>query len=247
MRYRSLMSMDGDPPSVTFREGLLPDHALMEVGGVPVYAGPAPWRGNHDLLVDEDGRTLAGIVYSVATAERAAILNMCARLPGRLVRYCVSPQLAADMLEHGTFDLDAVPRDWGEPGARVERFPEPLRPIRQLLRECFAGTRDREDVPPGLLEAAADYFKALGRADYLDEWPNGDVDRVEVVWAPKPVFPGLPSYFPSALRVELAQQFAEDIWLFRREGGEVVGVGLNHLDEILSGYGLALPAGVMGG
>jgi hypothetical protein len=56
MRYRSLLAVDGDPPSVTLSEGLLPDHALTQVGGTIVFAGPAPWPGNHDLLVDEDGR-----------------------------------------------------------------------------------------------------------------------------------------------------------------------------------------------
>jgi hypothetical protein len=241
MRYRSLLAVDGDPPSVTLSEGLLPDHAPTEVGGTIVFAGPAPWPGNHDLLVDEDGRAFAGIVYPVATAERAAVLRLCATFRGQLVRYCVSPKLAADLLEHNACEFTSLQRDWGDPAVPVEGFPDRLRPIRQMLRECLAGRRDLLDIPLDLRETAAHYFESIAQADYFAEWPGGDVDRVEVVWESKPVAPGLQSYFPSALQVELAQQFAEDIWFYRQKSGEVVGIGVNHLDEIVEEFGLELP------
>jgi hypothetical protein len=74
-----------------------------------------------------------------------------------------------------------------------------------MLRECLAGRRDLLDIPPNLREPAVRYFESIAQADYFAEWPAGDVDRVEVVWESRPVAPGLPSYFPSALQVELAQ------------------------------------------
>jgi hypothetical protein len=242
MRYRSLLMRDGQPPVVSLSEKLLVDYTPSEIGGMPVFAGPAPWRANHDLLIDDDRGTLAGIVYPVAAAERAAVANLCSRFPNQLVRYCVSPMFAADMLEQGIYDLDALPREWGDPSATVEGFPEPLRPIRQLLRECLAGRRERSAISPELMEIAARHFREIAKADYFAEWPGGDVDRVEIVWAPKSVLPGLPPFFPSALRVELAQHFAEDIWLYGRDDGALVGFGLNHLDELLEEFGLELPS-----
>lgn len=241
MRYRSLLMRDGQPPVVSLSEKLLPDHAPSEIGGVPVFAGPAPWRANHDLLVDDDRGTLAGIVYPVAAAERASVVNLFSHLPSGLVRYCVSPMFAAEMLEQGIFDLAALPREWGDPSVNVEVFPESLHPIRQLLRECLAGKRERSAISPELQKIAARHFRDIANADYISEWPGGDVDRVEVVWSPKSVLPGLPSFFPSALRVELAQHFAEDIWLYGQEDGALVGLGLNHLDEVLAEFSLVLP------
>ena len=48
------------------------------------------------------------------------------------------------------------------------------------------------------------------------------------------------------LRWQLAQQFAEDIWFYRRDNGDVVGIGLNHVDEVPAALDLALPAGIAG-
>jgi hypothetical protein len=76
---------------------------------------------------------------------------------------------------------------------------------------------------------------------------DGDLDRVEIVWLPRPLQPGLLPYILSTLRVQAAQQFAEDIWFYQRENENVVAVGLNHLDEVLETFGLELPAGLAGG
>src|SRR5258708_39132771 len=102
----------------------------MEIAGLPAFTGPAPWGGNHDLLVNEDHRTLAGIVSPVAIAERSAVLRICAPIQGRLVRYCVSPRFAAELLKHDAIDATALPRDWGDPNLLVQAFPQLLRPIR---------------------------------------------------------------------------------------------------------------------
>lgn len=245
MGYRALVMTDGDPPAVTLRDSLLPDHAIAEVGGVTVLTGPAPWRAHHDLLVNPEDRTLCGIVYAVPTAERAAILRRCNHAPPRIVRYCVSPRMAASLLDDGTPLVD-MRRAWGDPAAGVKAFPASLRPFRQLLRDCLSGTRDPSELPPGPRAEAAEFFRSLGEEDYVDEWPGGDVDRVEVVWARPAAMANLPPWFPSMLHVETAQQFAEDIWLYRQEDGGVVGVGLNHLDEIVAGFGLTLPEGCAG-
>ncbi|MEZ4393262.1 MAG: hypothetical protein R3A48_19430 [Polyangiales bacterium] len=193
-----------------------------------------------------DGRTLCGIVYPVSTAERAAVLRLCDDLASRVVRYCVSPRLAADLLKMGSFDLAALQRDWGDPATHARAFPPSLLAFRQLLRDCMRGTRDRSEVPPEAREEAARYFRSLNEEDYCENWPNGDVDRVEVVWAP-PVVTGLPSHFPSMLRVERAAQFAEDIWLYRREGTGIAGIAINHIDEILENFHLTLPSSIQGG
>lgn len=244
MAYRALLITDGDPPRVMLRESLLPDHAAAEVGGAPAFGGPAPWGANHDLLIDPDERTLCGIVYPVRTAERAAVLRLCGGFPSRIVRYCVSPRLAARLVMEST-DLWDVPRDWGDPAARVRAFPTSLRPFRQLLRACLLGTHDRSELPPEIREEAAQYFTSLNDDDGFSEWPGGDVDRVEVVWEPRPVIAELPSHFPSMLQVEIAQQFAEDIWFYRKDGS-VAGIVINHLDSILDAFHLDLPPAIGG-
>lgn len=245
MRHCSLLIEDTDPPVAMLRVSLLPDHAASEVAGTPVFAGPAPWRANHDLLVSPDGRTLCGIVYPVPRTERAAVRRLCDSLASRVVRYCISPLAAAALLENDACDLTALQRDWGDPTTQPRAFPASLLPFRELLRACTLGTRDRSEVPFEVSEEAARHFRALNEEDYFEAWPNGDVDRVEVLWA-QPALDGLPSYFPSMLRVERVAQFAEDVWLYRREGTGIAGIGINHIDEILEDFQLALPSSILG-
>jgi hypothetical protein len=251
MQYRSLLLTLGDPPAFVLNGDLLPDHTATVIGQVPVFASVAPWVAQHDLLIDPDQRIFAGIVYPVAVRERSAVLAICGHFPGRAVRYCISPRFAADWVRQislggmpGTLDPTTLSRDWGDPAANVAGFPKPLRPVRQLLRDCLLGRRDRLEIPPDLRSLAGEYFQAMAQADYATEWPDGDVDRVEVTWSPKPMLESLPDYFPSALTVRPAQQFAEDIWFYRQENGDLVGVGVNHLDEILKDFRLQLPRGM---
>ena len=197
MRYRSLVASVGDPPLVSLSERLLSDHASAEVGGVPAFTGPAPWRGNHDLLVAEHGRTLAGIVYPVITAERAAIRRLCAAIPGRLVRYCVSPRFLRDLSSGDSFENYGQRREWGDPERPVEGFPLALRPIRQRLRECLHGSRKQSDISPDLRDVASHYFETLGQTGYFAEWRTA-------TWIESRLYGcrgrSSPDYYPTYLR-----------------------------------------------
>lgn len=244
MRHRSLLIASDDPGTVTLGCDLLPDAAPFEFAGSPVLCGPAPWRANHDLLVDPNERTLCGIVYPVPAVQRAAVRRICLECSTPIVRYCIAPNLAADLLDSDSLDLAHGRSDWGDPAEHVPSFPESLQRYRAMLRECLLGTRDRSDVPADVLEDAAAHFRSIASEDYSECWPGGTVDRVEVVWAPPPLGDRLPPHFPSMFRVELAQQFAEDIWLYRQPGGAIAGVGLNYLDEVLDAFGLALPPAI---
>ena len=127
----------------------------------------------------------------------------------------------------------------------VKQFPEALRPYRQVLRGCLLGELERDQIPPDLLTVAGQYFEENGAAPHLEDWITGgaNVDRVEVTWVNKPMDPNLPSHFPSDLKIELAQYFAEDIWFYREN--EVYAIGINHLDKTLSDYDLRLPKSLL--
>ena len=242
MNPQSLLIILTDPPEVRVQDSLLEDYASSEIDGTPVFATVAPWNPMHDLLVDRETRTLAGIVYPVAAQERAAIAAVCRSLPKQVVRYCISPVSAAAMLRNPQIDLNTL-SETGDPNATVKQFPESLRPHRQVLRGILAGEIDREQLPQELLSVAAKYFEENAAAGHLSSWASGggDVARVEVTWVNKPVNPHLPSHFPSAFELELAQFFAEDIWFYREDDKQPYAVGVNHLDSTLSAYGLQLP------
>lgn len=237
---RSLLIRLSGVPSVAVQQTLLEDHAAYEIDGVPVFGTVAPWHANHDLLVDKADGFLAGIVYPVTGSERRSVLELCGSLPDEVVRYCVSPVFAVSLLRSGA-DLLDVPREWGNQEQPVRRFPEVLRPVRQVLRGCLLGQITMDEIPCDLREVGARFFESLNEYEYMREWPAGDVDRVEVTWLRKPVVEGLPAYYPSALDIELAQFFAEDVWYYRQDNGLAFAIGINHLDETLASYGLELP------
>ena len=194
----------------------------------------------HDVLVDRETRTLAGIVYPVVAEEQAAVAAICQSLPKQIVRYCISPVSAAALLRNVEAELTERFNPAGDPNVSVKQFPEALRPYRQVLRGCLSGELDRDQLPSDLRTVAGRYFEDVAAAAYLPEWASGgaNVDRVEVTWVDKPVDPRLPGYFPSDLHLELAQYFAEDIWFYRED--QVYAIGINHLDQSLADYGLQL-------
>ena len=245
MSSQSLLITFTDPPQIRVQDTLLEDHVWTEIEGVPVFAGVPPWNPMHDLLVDEATQTLAGIVYPVAAGEHAAIAAICGCLPKDVVRYCISPVSAAALLRNFETELSDSLSIAGDMNVSVKQFPEALRAYRQILRRCLRGELDREQLPPDLLSVAGRYFEENAAAAHLEDWATGgaNVDRVEVTWVNKPVNPNLPGYFPSDLKIELAQYFAEDIWFCRED--QFYAVGINHVDETLTDYGLRLPKSLL--
>lgn len=241
MTPRSLLITLTSPPRIKVQDALLEDHVSTDLESVSVFAGVPPWNPMHDLLIDRETRTLAGIVYPVATREQAAIASICRSLPTEVVRYCISPVSAAAVLRNPSIQLTEHIAIEGDPRIRVTEFPTTLRPYRQALRACLAGELDRDQLPTDVLSVAGKYFQDNAAAEYLDDWASGgaNMNRVEVVWMDKPVDPNLPSYFPSDLGIEMAQYFAEDIWFYREN--EVYAIGINYLDRTLNDYGLRLP------
>ena len=100
MSSQSLLIIFRYPPQVRVQDTLLEDHVWTEIEGVPVFAGVPPWNPMHDLLVDRETKTLAGIVYPVMAEEHAAIAAICESLPRDVVRYCISPVSAAALLRN---------------------------------------------------------------------------------------------------------------------------------------------------
>ena len=246
MKPQSLLIILTNPPQIRAQETLLNDYVSTEMDGIPVFASVAPWNPMHDLLVDRETQTLAGIVYPVATAERAAIAAICESLPAQVVRYCVSPARAAALLRDQKFQLTKTLSEIGNPSDPVKQFPEALRAHRQNLRACLMGQYERELLPQEVLPVAGEYFQEIANAEHLLEWTSGgDVARVEVTWVKKPVHEELPSYFPSAFEIELAQYFAEDIWFYREDNKQVYAIGFNHLQATLDVYDLKLPMGLL--
>lgn len=249
MNPQSLLIVLTDPPQFRVQDALLEDYVSSKIDDIPVFATVAPWNPMHDLLVDREARTLAGIVYPVAARERAAIAAICQSLPTQVVRYCVSPVTAAALLRTRPIDLTTSFSETGDPNVHVKQFPEALRPYRQVLRGLLAGEIEHEQFPQELRSVAAKYFEESAAAEHLSEWASGasgggDVARVEVTWVNKPVDARLPGYFPSAFELELAQYFAEDIWFYRDDDKQAYAIGVNHLDKTLDGYGLQLPKGL---
>jgi len=245
MSAQSLLITFTDPPQIRVREALLEDWVSTEIEGTPVFAGVAPWNSMHDLLIDRDTRTFAGIVYPVAAREQAAIAAICQSLPNEVVRYCISPGSAAALLRSVEAQLTNHFNVEGDPNVCVRQFPQALRPHRQTLRGCLLGELGRDQLPSDLLSVAGTYFQEQAAEAYLNDSASGgmNVDRVEVVWVDKPVDPNLPGYFPSDLDIELAQYFAEDIWFYGESG--VYAIGINHLDKTLADYGLQLPESLL--
>jgi hypothetical protein len=241
MSPQSLLIIFTNPPQIRVQYALLEDFVSTEIDGVPVFASVAPWNSMHDLLIDRETRSFAGIVYPVAVREQAAIAAICQSLPRQVVRYCISPASAAAMLRDIENPLTNHLNVVGDPNVSVRQFPQALRSHRQTLRGCLAGELGRDQLPSDLLSVAGNYFLEQAAEAYLDDWASGgvNVDRVEVVWVNKPVDPNLPSYFPSDLDIELAQYFAEDIWFYGESG--VYAIGINHLDKTLADYDLQLP------
>jgi hypothetical protein len=241
MSPQSLLITFTSPPQIRVQYALLEDFVSTEIDGVPVFASVAPWNSMHDLLIDRETRSFAGIVYPVAAREQAAIAAICQSLPRQVVRYCISPASAAAMLRNIETPLTNHLNVVGDPNVSVRQFPQALRSHRQTLRGCLAGELGRHQLPSDLLSVAGNYFLEQAAEAYLDDWASGglNVDRVEVVWVNKPVHPNLPSYFPSDLDIGLAQYFAEDIWVYGESG--VYAIGINHLDKTLADYDLQLP------
>jgi len=245
MSSQSLLIIFSYPPQIRVQDILLEDHVWTEIEGVPVFAGVPPWNPMHDLLVDRETKTLAGIVYPVAAGEHAAIAAICGFLPKDVVRYCISPVSAAALLRNLETELSDDLKIAGDLNVSVKQFPEVLRSYRQILRSCLRGELDRDQLPSDLLSVAGSYFEENAAAVHLEDWATGgaNVDRVEVTWVHKPVDPNLRSYFPSDLEIELAQYFAEDIWFYREN--QVYAIGINHLDNTLNEYGLQLPKSLL--
>jgi hypothetical protein len=246
MNRQSLLITLTNPPQIRLNDALLEDYASSEIDGIQVFASVPPWNPMHDLLVDRETQTLAGIVYPVPARERAAIAAICQSFPTQIVRYCISPGAAAAVLGDPHAQLTnnlSVP---GDPNVSVTQFPEILRPHRQVLRGVLAGEIEREQLPPEILPVAGKYFEESAAAAHLDEWASGglNVDRVEVTWVNKPVDPRMPSYFPSAFEIELAQYFAEDLWFYREDDKQVYAIGVTYLDNTLETYGLQLPGAI---
>jgi hypothetical protein len=245
MNPQSLLIILTSPPQVRVQDALLGDYVSSEIDGTAVFAGVPPWNPMHDLLVDRETQTLAGIVYPVAPAEQAAIAAMCQSLPAQVVRYCISPVSAAALLRDYQIQLTRSLTERGDPNVSVKQFPESLRPHRQVLRGVLAGEVERDQLPPESLSVVGKYFEECAAAAHLGDWANGgsDVARVEVTWMNKPVDARLPGYFPSDFDIELAQYFAEDIWFYREDDRRVYAIGVNYLDKTLDDYGLQLPTG----
>lgn len=241
MSSQSLLITFTYPPQIRVQEALLEDCVSIEIEGAPVFASVAPWNSMHDLLIDRETRTFAGIVYPVPAREQAAIAAICQSLPKQVVRYCISPVSSAAVLRNLETPLTDHFTVAGDLNVSLRQFPQALRPYRQTLRGCLLGELGRDQLPADLLSVAGKYFEEQAAEAYVDDWASGgaNVDRVEVVWVDKPVDPNLPGYFPSELDIELAQYFAEDIWFYGEN--EVYAIGINHLDKTLADYGLQLP------
>jgi len=240
MNPKSLLIVLTNPAQFKVQDILLEDYTSSKIDGVSVFASVAPWNPMHDLLVDRETQTLAGIVYPVEAREQVAIGGICESLPKQIVRYCISPLSAADLLRNTQIQLTNSLTLTGDPNVSVKQFPEALRPHRQVLRSCLMGEIQRDGLPLELRTVAAKYFEENAAAVHLGEWASGggSVDRVEVTWINKPVDARLPGYFPSAFDVQLAQYFAEDIWFYRENDKSVYAIGINHLDKTLDDYGL---------
>jgi hypothetical protein len=236
MKTQSLTIILSDPPQTKAQNFLLDDYISTEIKGVPVFASVAPWDKLHDLLVDRETQTLAGIVYPVAAQEQAAVATICQSLPAEVIRYCISPTRAAAALNNSHFQLTEILSETGDPNITVKQFPEVLRPYRQAIRSCFLGETDLNEIPQEIRIVAAQHFEEKGET----QWTS-DTARVEISWINKAVNAELPNYFPSAFDIELAQYFAEDIWFYREDNGRVFAVGFNYLDKTLESYGLRLP------
>ncbi|HET6890000.1 MAG TPA: hypothetical protein VFH31_02770 [Pyrinomonadaceae bacterium] len=248
MSPQSLLIILTHPPQVRLQDALLEDYVSSEIDGTPMFASVPPWNPMHDLLVDRETQTLAGIVYPVAAGEQAAIAAICQSLPTQVVRYCISPVSAAALLRDFETPLSNSLRQTGDPNVSVMQFPQSLRPHRQLLRGVLAGEIEHEQLPEELRPpVAAKYFEDNAAAAHLGEWASGggSVARVEVTWVNKPVNTKLPSYFPSDFDIELAQYFAEDIWFYREDDQRIYAIGVNYLDQTLDDYGLQLPTGFL--
>ncbi len=236
MNPQSLLIILNNPPRIRVQNDLLQDYVLTEIDGVPVFAGTAPWNKMHDLLIDRETQALAGIVYPVAEEEQAAVASICQKLPAQFVRYCISPASAAEILGDMQFQLTEMPNSFGDPNVSIKQFPEILQPYRQAIRACMLGEIEPDELSLEIRTAGKEYFAEAAKT----EW-TGNTARVEVTWINKPVNAKLPSYFPSAFEIELAQYFAEDIWFYREDNQQVYAIGINYLDETLEGYDLQLP------
>ena len=236
MNPKSLLIIFSNPPIIRTQNFLFEDNAQTQIDGVPVFAGVAPWNKMHDLLIDSETRTLAGIVYPVAEQEQAAVAAVCQSLPSQFVRYCISTVQAVSELANSQFQPLEKLNETTDAGSPIEQFPAVMRPYRQAIRICMFGQIEPDELPSEVRAAAASYFEKAGAVQL-----NGDTARIEVSWINKPVNDKLPSYFPSAFDIELAQYFAEDIWFYRQDNNQIFGVGINYLDKTLADYDLQLP------
>jgi hypothetical protein len=236
MNPKSLLMILANPPQIRLQNDLLKDYVSTEIDGVPVFAGVAPWRTMHDLLVDRETQTLAGFIYQVEEKEQAAVAALCQSLPSTAIRYCISLARANEQIHDPQFRLSDALSESGDVNAAIEQFPAILQPFRQAINSCLLGGIELHELPDEVREIAAQYFKEVGGKGWTKE-----TARVEVTWVNKPVIDSLPSYFPSAFEIELAQYFAEDIWFYREDNRQIYAVGFNHLDETLESYELDLP------
>ncbi|MBC7798434.1 MAG: hypothetical protein H7Z37_16315 [Pyrinomonadaceae bacterium] len=236
MNTQSLLITFDNPPQITVKEVLFEDYASTKINGVPVFATVAPWRAMHDLLIDRETQTLAGIVYPVAQQEQAAVAKICQAFPKQIVRYCISSAQAVAALENLQFDLSRLLAETGDTNTSVKPFPKALQPYRQTIRGYFLGEIEPDKVPEEIRKTAADYFDESADLGWTNE-----TARVEVSYINKFVNDKLPSYFPSAFDVELAQHFAEDIWFYREDNKQVYAIAINHLQKTLNDYSLRLP------
>lgn len=236
MNPKSLLIILNNLPQIRLQNDLLEDYISTEIDGVPVFAGVAPWKTMHDLLVDRETQTLAGFIYQIEEKEQAAVAALCESLPSTIVRYCISLARANAKIHDPQFRLTDSLTESGDANAVIEQFPTILQPYRQAINSCFFGKIEPHELPDEVGEVAAQYFEVVGAKQWTKE-----TARVEVTWVNKPVISKLPSYFPSAFEIEPAQYFAEDIWFYREDNRQVYAIGFNHLDETLENYELYLP------
>lgn len=239
MNPQSLLIILTNPPQIRVQENLLEDYVSTEIDGVPVFATVAPWGTMHDLLIDRETQVLAGIIYAVREREQAAVAAICQSMPAEVVRYCISLSRANAAIHSPNFRVSYRLDETGDPNVPVKQFPEVLRPYRQAIRGYLLGGNEQRELTENIRIVAADYFDEFGG----EEWTSRK-SRVEVTWINKPVIAKLPSYFPSAFEIELAQYFAEDIWYYREDNNQPYAIGFNYLDKTLDDYGLQLPEGL---